>query len=264
MKAVEFVGVDLWQWFFLVVYWELANQTARVFCRRSSYSAIRATGSTFICSTINAIACTAYGGYLTWVFMGLSDESRAHFDPDDPGQWASLLVKAAAYRFLAWLTMDFVHCFEKYPKTVGLDALAHHGGFILLTALQMSWDLMPVVAAWLLLGELSTIALNVRWFLISCGKGDSHALFLTNTAFALSFFVVRILIYWLGVLHIGVRMLPLLFAPPYNAPAVPVYILVVAIFSAGLLNLWWMYKIFRMAAGAGKHTAPADAPVKKE
>jgi hypothetical protein len=196
--------------------------------------------------------------------MGLSDESRAHLDPDEPNAWAGLLAKGAAYRFLGWLTMDFVHCFEKYPKTVGVDALAHHGGFILLTAVQMSWNLLPVVAAWLLVGELSTIALNVRWFLISCGKGDSPALSLTNTAFALLFLVVRIFIYWAGVLHLVVRMLPLLLASPHSAPVVPLLLLVVAIVSAGLLNLWWMHKIFKMAAGPGKRTAAADSSDKKK
>jgi hypothetical protein len=262
VSAVQFVGVDFPRWFFLVVCWELANQTARLFCRRSPHPAIRATGSTFICSTINAIWCTASGLYLTWVFAQLPDANRAHLDPEATNLWACLLVKAAAYRFLAWLTMDLIHCFEKYPKTVGLDALAHHTGFILLTAVQMSWDLLPIVAAWLLIGELSTIALNIRWYVISSGQGDSRALVYTNAAFALSFFLVRILVYWAGVLHLGFFMVPLLLSPPYNAPAWPLYVLLFSITAAGVLNLWWMYKIFKMATRKPK--AAKAAPVKRE
>jgi len=200
---------------------------------------------------VNATWCALAGSYLTLELARMPDESMAGVDPSDPNSWAGVWVKLAAYPFLAWLSMDFMHCFHKYPHIVGLDAFAHHGGFILLTLLQMSYEMVPIVAAWLLLSEISTLPLNVRWFLISFGRGDSRALFWMNMVFAACFFFVRVLLYWAGVAHMLLYLRPMLLAAPFLAPPGPVYTFMGAVTAAGFLNLWWMHKIVLMASKAG-------------
>mmetsp|Transcript_11540 Transcript_11540/g.36599 ORF Transcript_11540/g.36599 Transcript_11540/m.36599 type:complete len:178 (+) Transcript_11540:504-1037(+) len=156
--------------------------------------------------------------------------------------------------------MDLAHTAYHFPKLGGADALAHHAGFIALTALQMSYDLLPVAAAWLLLGELSTLPLNLRWFLLQHGLGESRALYCTNLAFALTFLLVRVAFFWGGVAQVLLRLRPLLLAPPCHAPRLAVDALCAAITAAGCLNGWWMYKIVGMARRATERRQPSVPP----
>ena len=103
-----------------------------------------------------------------------------------------------------------------------------------------------------LLGEVSTLFLNLRWFLIQTGRGDSAALHRTNYAFATTFFITRVVIMALGLWHGVTRSAPLLLAPPYSAPSWAVSTICVTVGCGALLNAFWMYKIVRMASRPGK------------
>jgi len=111
---------------------------------------------------------------------------------------------------------------------------------------------LPLTVAWLLLGELSSLPLNFRWFLINTGRGASTALRVTNAVFAISFFVVRVLVYWGGVYHLLAYMRPALIAPPYQCAPVVVNTLCLFISAGALLNAYWMISIVKMATRSGE------------
>jgi hypothetical protein len=58
--------------------------------------------------------------------------------------------------------------------------------FLLLTLLSLGFGICPYAGAWLLCGELSTLPLNARFFLINSGLGASTAMSAANAAFAVS------------------------------------------------------------------------------
>ena len=86
------------------------------------------------------------------------------------------LVIVAAQAFVGYLLMDFFHVIARYPKLGGLDMCLHHAGFLFVTLLGLGYRVFPFPIGWLLLGEVSSIFLNVRWFLINSGHGASAAL----------------------------------------------------------------------------------------
>lgn len=110
----------------------------------------------------NACICTCLGAFYTWALLHASAEHRAYLDESDPRQALGQGVKLAAYPFLAWICYDIVHICTNFPRLGGVDQLLHHSGFFVLTAIAMSYGLFPFTAAWLLLGELSSLPLNLR------------------------------------------------------------------------------------------------------
>jgi hypothetical protein len=56
--------------------------------------------------------------------------------------------------------------------------------FLLLTLLSLGFGICPFAGAWLLCGELSTLPLNARFFLVNSGMGASSAMAAANAAFA--------------------------------------------------------------------------------
>lgn len=237
----------------LFVCWELAFRAARMLCRRSSHPVIRSNGASYCTSVVNAAWCALAGGYLLRNFVQIPVASCAAVDPVDPNAWVGVATKAAAYPFLSWLCMDFMHIAVNFPRSGGPDALAHHFLFILLTSLLMSYEVLPVVGAWLMLGELSTLPLNARWFLINSGRGDSRALFVANCLFALCFLLSRVLVFWAGVAHMLLYLRPLLLSAPFYVPRWVVDPLCGAVTAAGFLNAWWMRRIIQMALRSGEH-----------
>mmetsp|Transcript_16524 Transcript_16524/g.67867 ORF Transcript_16524/g.67867 Transcript_16524/m.67867 type:complete len:197 (-) Transcript_16524:1238-1828(-) len=57
----------------------------------------------------------------------------------------------------------------------------------------------PFQFGWLIVGEVSTIFLNIRWFLIKLGYGATSFMTAANFLFALTFFIARIVVYTFGV-----------------------------------------------------------------
>ena len=139
-----------------------------------------------------------------------------------------------------------------FPALGGGDTVLHHCGFICLTFLGMGYQVYPFIVAWLLLGEVSSLPLNVRWYLITTGRGDTPAMDMANYSFGILFLIVRVAIYWSGLYELLVHLRPLLLAPPYNAPSLWMHIIMGFVSAGGLLNAFWVYKIFKMAARSGK------------
>ena len=107
--------------------------------------------------------------------------------------------------------------------------------------------------SWLTLGELSSVALNIRWFLINSGRGESVALQRTQLAFAGLFVVTRVIIYGVGLAHLFVHREALLSRDEAtgvlaHVPAPLLWLVLVLLVGGYGLNLLWMTKIVRMAS----------------
>jgi hypothetical protein len=118
-----------------------------------------------------------------------------------------------------------------------------------LTCLGSTYKVVPFVVGWLLLGEISSLPLNMRWLLISTGRGASSAMFVTNVVFAITFFLTRVVIFWAGLWHVVVHMRPMVIDS-----CSPLVINTICGFVAGgaCLNAMWMTQIVKMALRGGK------------
>ena len=155
--------------------------------------------------------------------------------------------------FLSWLLYDILHMVFQFPALGGFDMISHHIGFILSACICGSCRALPFAFGWLIIGECSSIFLNIRWFLIVTGRGASALLHASNVAFAVAFFLARIVAYALGVAHLGYHRQDLLSTPGFGCCSKPLLYLVLGMLAPAYgLNLVWMSKIVRVARGGSK------------
>lgn len=153
--------------------------------------------------------------------------------------------------FIGYIIYDLFHVIAMYPKLGAADMVAHHCVFLTASMINGSYRLMPFAFGWLIVGELSTVFLNLRWFLIKTGRGHTQAMHVTQVLFAISFFVLRVVVYLMGVGHLLIfqhRQIRRL----YQEGTVPLVFLgttLTFIVAGSLLNLMWFQKIFKMAFG---------------
>lgn len=245
---IEFVGIEYQFFALLLLSWEALYQVLKLAVSRSSHPKFAETGQSYVVSFINCTQCTLVGGYylLRFVSSG-SPVLWAYLDEKDPGAGFANEMKHAAHYFLSWMTHDLIHMISFYPTLGGKDQLVHHSGFICLCALLMGYNIFPGVAPWLLFSEVSTIPLNIRWFLINTGRGDGTAIGVANGSFVGLFFISRVVLYWTGFAYLFRVSMPLVLAPPYLAPPLLVYTLVGAIGGGALLNAYWLVLVVKMA-----------------
>jgi len=174
--------------------------------------------------------------------------------PDDSSPWhvAATATEYTNVAFLSWLLYDLGHIIMSYPELGGADTVAHHLGFIAASLICGKYAILAFPFAWLTTGELSSIALNIRWFLINTGRGDSGALRQAQLLFALLFLVTRVVVYGLGLAHLAIHRDVLLSAgrPGSVLAGVPpplLWAVLVLLVGGYGLNLVWMRKIIRMA-----------------
>jgi hypothetical protein len=96
---------------------------------------------------------------------------------------------------------------------------------------------------WLILGESSTPLLNLRWFLIRQGLGDTQLMSITSALFAVVFFVTRFVIYGSGLIHLFAT----LSALTPDVSRVNVAFVTGFVIAGFVLNLVWLGKIAKMA-----------------
>jgi hypothetical protein len=146
--------------------------------------------------------------------------------------------------FLAFLLYDLVHVLREYPRLGSVDTIAHHLGFMVCATVCGYNRVFPWPFSWMAVGEVSTLPLNLRWFLINSGRGDTVLMKMTNTVFAFTFFVGRVVLFGLGLLHMWINREPWVLGPCRRVAGLH---FVVGLFVAGyLLNLMWFRKILQM------------------
>lgn len=244
---VRWRGIHGWAIISFLVLWELVYQVSKVMAAKycSQWTKISQLGGSYMAAFLNACVCSVLGCWIVVAYLLFADaRGRALVLDDGPAVGA---VYLAAQSFIGWLMMDCCHLLTHFPTLGGVDMLLHHFGFLVMAAIGYGYRVVPFICGWLLLGEVSSIPLNIRWFLIQSGRGDSRALAYVNYAFAGCFLLFRVFILNAGLVDYVVELRPVLLAPPCNAEAWAVNVFCILLVGCSLLNLYWMAKIIQMA-----------------
>jgi len=149
--------------------------------------------------------------------------------------------------FIADIIVDGIFVLRHYPALGDATIVFHHGLFLLCGCVSFANALYPFPLAWLLMGEASTIFLNVRWWLITTDRGDGRAIKLTCWALALTFGLTRCVLFLWGVSQIRVDV-----AVAGGANKTAAMLVASTLPVAGVLNLVWFTYIVPMAWRGGK------------
>ena len=239
----------------------LLYQIFKQLVKLSPHPKIATLGASYCVSVFNALMCSVGGFWATASLLALDFGDRLLVTDTPSPYWplagyaASLTVyEYFAHAFLGWLCYDVLHVFTHFPQLGGGDTIAHHLGFVCLTCLGSAHRVLPFSVAWLLLGEVSSLPLNARWFLINTGRGATKAMDMANASFAISFFIVP------RGRHVGRRVAhvrPLAHRAHrgmYSCSAVVVNTICGFIAAGAGLNGYWMVGIVKMAMRGGKKT----------
>ena len=166
---------------------------------------------------------------------------------------AHLHVAQTNLLFLAYLLYDLCHVLHQYPKLGGLDTILHHILFASCSFINGTFGVMAFCFGWLVVGEGSTIFLNIRWYLLKSGRDKGVWIDRINGLFALTFFITRIGIYSAGMIHVlyysweEVLSLPKVCGVPWSMLGLTCGCMILG----WVLNFVWGYKILSMVVVGG-------------
>ena len=165
-------------------------------------------------------------------------------------------VYRSNYFFFGFLFYDLLHIIIVFPRLGGIDIICHHLAFMVASVINDHYKIMMFPFAWLIMGELSTIFLNIRWFLIQTGRGSTKVMDACNFMFAYLFFSTRILLYGWGLIHLLSNSNYLFYAENEDvnkddyAPKWCVIFVCSMLVGGYSLNLVWMKSIYAIATGS--------------
>jgi hypothetical protein len=107
-----------------------------------------------------------------------------------------------------------------------------------------------------MIGETSTVFLDLRWACIATGATKSHPRFFSfvNNAFALTFFITRNVLLGYGVFYMVIELLYPSFADGFHWYQLSCMCLVMGY----CLNLFWLSKIIGSVIGGKSPETPHD------
>lgn len=217
-----------------------------------SLTKLKTRGGSYMVALIHAMIMTVRG---SWHVLQLLDAPSATaklaipHNPNEEWYSATAATEPTNVIFFSWLFYDALHVIIAFPKLGGVDTLLHHLGFMGASLVCGTHRILPFAFAWLLAGELSTIPLNIRWILIHSSRSNKSALGMVNLAFAACFFLVRVLGYGLGLVHLlwtlhrdeqGLQTLA-------HVPPLLLHLVLGLLVGGYVLNLVWFRKIVTMA-----------------
>lgn len=258
-------------------------------------------GPSYVVSTVHAIIVTERGCTHLLQLWDASPYDKFVIPPDfttttlqDDNtmtnyRGAHLLVARTNIIFVSYLLYDVCHVLHQYPKLGKVDTVLHHILFIVCSFINGTYGIMAFAFGWLIVGEASTILLNVRWLLIqlsgrsssgggdisdgkssgSSGSGSTTVVLLDtiNILFAITFLIVRVLIYTLGVVHLLImhgRSIIVVLPQTTHVPRILLGITCGCILLGWGLNLIWGMKIMAMVFRRKReNNAKSQATVKK-
>ena len=254
---VQWQNLDLNQvmkWAFL---WELIYKSSHriinsgVFDANDCNDKFKNLGASYVTAFLNAIVCTTLGTYHLVNLWGAPDKKRYVMAQHAYDPWYSDTESArySAYAFIGWLLCDIIHVLLNFgPKQLGgWDTVVHHAVFATLVSTCVGYGICPFAAAWLFCGELSSLPLNVRFFLINTGHGPPSAMTAANVLFAATFFLTRVALYWFGLfdyMRSGPRQLV-----AHGTPTLLVLGISFLLVFGAALNLFWFTQIVQIAIG---------------
>lgn len=149
--------------------------------------------------------------------------------------------------FFSYLFNDILHVIAAFPSLGGFDTIAHHSLFMIASLINGCYVIMLFPFTWLIMGEISTIFLNIRWILIQTGRGSTSYLKLSNVMFAVTFFLTRVVLYGWGLIHLGMNIDVVMDVP---APRFLVIVVLTLVVGGFALDLFWMNSIYKLAVGS--------------
>ncbi len=229
----------------------------------------------YVMSFVHAIVVGSLG---IWVLSGLWDcplHDKFFINDATPPQTLKIVdvIERTNWVFFGYMIDDLAHVLARYPKLGKMDMVAHHLVFIVCSILAGYAQIFVFPFSWLLIGELSTPLLTVKWFLRQSGLGQSKrpiewarklgfkgkALESTYEAasaieykvseiFVAVFFVVRVCAYGAGLTHL---LRHLIAGDLANVPPWPRYTVLGIILAGAALNGHWFRIMITKALGLG-------------
>lgn len=210
-------------------------------------------GPSYVVSFVHSIYVTARGIMHLYSLWDASNIDKLYIAREGGYRAAHLEVARTNILFLAYLLYDMIHIVLQYPKLGGMDTMLHHMLFAFCSMINGTYGIMPFQFGWLITGELSTIFLNWRWFLLKSGHDSGPLIYNINTMFAASFFLCRIIIYTAGIVHLyffSLAELKSLLLPEVSGVSMSLLGITCGCMVLGwLLNIFWGLKILSKVIG---------------
>ncbi|CAJ1966821.1 unnamed protein product [Cylindrotheca closterium] len=206
-------------------------------------------GPSYVCSMIHCVI-NGYCGIVQLIGLRDAPSQVKLVFPPVPEEVALYIrgVELSNAFFFAFLAFDLFHVLRLYPKLGGIDTVAHHSVFLTCSIINGGYQILPYPFSWLIIGELSTIFLNIRWALIKTGRGNTIFFQGVQYAFALTFFITRVVIYLYGVFELFQRRETLFeIVSTGRVPGIFMGITLSFVAAGSLLNAIWFQKIAAMA-----------------
>lgn len=194
-------------------------------------------------SLVHAVVQSIFG----WVCVL---EALGYFDPAEAFTKRTMVFGAnprvyiSGEVFAGYIVYDFVHLLAIRELRIVTDAI-HHTIFLGVSYMGLRLRILQFAFTWLILGEVSTIFLNVRWMLFKAKMEDSAAYFYNGLLLLGSFFFFRVVVYGVGLCYLFLELLPIINESDIVGVKASPYVLL----AAYLLNLFWFKQLATKALG---------------
>mmetsp|Transcript_15644 Transcript_15644/g.24284 ORF Transcript_15644/g.24284 Transcript_15644/m.24284 type:complete len:315 (-) Transcript_15644:46-990(-) len=224
--------------------------------RDEAKASLMEQGPSYVVSFVHSMYVTARGMMHLYSLWEASNIDKLHIAAEGTYREAHLEVARTNILFVAYLFYDMIHILHQYPKLGGGDTMVHHMLFAFCSIINGTYGIMPFQFGWLISGELSTIFLNWRWFLLKSGRDSGSLIENVNSMFAASFFISRNVMYTAGIVHLYIfsmsELKSLLSPDVAGVPLSALGITCESMLLGWLLNLYWGAKILRKVARAAR------------
>ncbi|KAA8491654.1 hypothetical protein FVE85_9701 [Porphyridium purpureum] len=154
----------------------------------------------FFVAGMHALVISIVGLSLMVAFFGAPYTVKYGSDTHGSEEFhtAHRAVEQACCMFVGYLFYDLGHVLTHFPDLGGWDMLIHHMLFLSASLTALYRSILHFSFAWLIIGEISSVFLNLRWFLRKLNCSIAWLL-PVNLLFALFFGVTRVLVYGVGL-----------------------------------------------------------------
>lgn len=213
-------------------------------------------GGWFMCTLTHACIVGPRGCMHVWALLNapIAAQLSIPLNVDDAYFAAAAATETTNFFFLSWLLYDLAHLLHRHvvhgQKDVAM--ICHHIGFITASIICGTHRALPFAFGWLITGEISSIALNLRWFLLQSGRSEGVAMRVVQLAFAAAFVATRICVGGVGLGHLLYHYEAAVGVMGASRRWLAQTVLVLLCGGFGL-NCMWLRKILAMATrGSGK------------
>mmetsp|Transcript_3768 Transcript_3768/g.6588 ORF Transcript_3768/g.6588 Transcript_3768/m.6588 type:complete len:263 (+) Transcript_3768:163-951(+) len=148
--------------------------------------------------------------------------------------------------FISYLIYDMIHVVFQWPRLGTFDVLLHHFAFLIAACVALNYQIMHFPFSWLVICELSTVFLNVRWLALKLGLPEKFVT-VVSILMAILFGLTRVVLYGVGLAHLIMNLNLIVGVPK------PVLIGIVALLTGGYgVQIFWFRKIVLISMGRGR------------